>query len=103
MTMTYTAPLLDNDSPESTGMRPMRRSEGIAYLMRNGDLDCPCSPYGRKTRDNAEVAWRLAYVWAGVALEGIDHDILDWAMGLVVNDSDIVRQVIREHGHRMYR
>ena len=71
--------------------------------MKDGDLLVPCSRWGRNTSDCAEVAWRLAYlVWR----EGGDEmgpELLDWAMGLVVNDSDGVSDFIRRYGNRKYR
>jgi hypothetical protein len=80
----------------------MKRSEGIAYLMSDGDNYVPCSRYGRHTSDCAPVAWRFAYLVARESHQPLDTDLLDWAMGLVVNDHDDVRHFIREYGYRHY-
>jgi hypothetical protein len=64
----------------------------------------PCSRYGRNTAECAPVAWRLAYVVARECGDlPVSRDSLDWAMSLVVNDSDSVAEMIRAHGHYMYR
>jgi hypothetical protein len=81
----------------------MRRSEGIADLLRNGNHSVWDSDFGRTTADLAAVAWRVAYVWSDRTCEELDHTVLDWAMRQVINEPWYVRQLIREHGHRMYR
>jgi hypothetical protein len=80
----------------------MKRSEGIAYLEKDGDLSVPCSRYGRSTRDCAPVAWRLAFLMAREMGEELDTEHLDYAMRLVVNDRDDVAYMVRNYGHRHY-
>lgn len=108
----------------------MKRSEGIALLTQCADelgqhwsggitwpadecptchgtndagwLHVPCSRYGSTSAECAPVAWRLAYVLARETGEDITRDQLEYAMGLVVNDSDDVAYTIRNYGHRMY-
>jgi len=75
----------------------------MKFLMQDGNLRVPCSRYGRDTVSCAPVAWRLAYIWAREMGEPITRDLLDNAMGLVVNDHEDVAYVIRTYGHSMYR
>jgi hypothetical protein len=81
------------------------RAAGIAFLTRNGeDSHLACfSSFGARTDECAPVAWRLAYVVAQCTGEPMCYRDLDHAMGLVVNDHEDVRSIIREYGHRQYR
>jgi hypothetical protein len=79
-----------------------RRRDGIAYLMAHGDSRVPCSRYGRWSSDCAPVAWRVAYLVARESGEGITHERLDHAMGLVVNDHDDVSYLVNTYGHGNY-
>lgn len=109
----------------------MRKAEGIRYLTqcadRNGthwhgglrylQEDCPtcggtneaghlkvpCSRYGRTGTECAPIAWRFAYLYAKSIGDPVDLDLLDYAMSLVVNDSDEVSYLIRNYGYRHYR
>jgi hypothetical protein len=51
----------------------------------------------------APVAWRLAYVIAGLTGEPISYDCLDHAMSLVVNGHEDVAYIIRNYGNYKYR
>lgn len=75
----------------------MTRSEGIAYLERDGGA-VPCSRYGRNSESCAPVAWRVAEIIEGATGEPITEDGLDYIMGLVVNDHDDPESLIRVHG-----
>src|SRR5215211_8528361 len=72
----------------------MSRSDGIAFLLREGNLRVPCSRYGFDSESCAPVAWELAAVVADSTGEPIDADALDYAIGLVVNDHDDVAALI---------
>lgn len=100
---THRNDFLDNDHPDSLGVRPMRRSEGIAYLMKEGNLDTPCCVFGRTTADVAPVVWRAAYVWTGVACEELTTDTLDQFMRYALERPEEIQYLIRQYGHRMYR
>ena len=80
----------------------MTRQQGIAYLLKDGNLRVPASRYGRDTEECAPVAWRLAYLVARETGSAITRDDLDYAMGLVVNDHDDVAYMVRTYGHGMY-
>jgi hypothetical protein len=81
------------------GREAMTREAGIAFLVKDGPhLLVPCSRYGRDAEDCAPVAWRVAEIIADESGEPIAEDDLDYAMGLVVNDSDDVESLLREHG-----
>jgi hypothetical protein len=78
---------------------PMTREAGIAFLVKDGPhLGTPGSRYGRDAEDCAPVAWRVAEIVADASGEPITEDDLDYAMGLVVNDSVDVESLLREHG-----
>ena len=81
----------------------MKRSEGLAYLTKDGNLRVPCSRYGSDSVECAEVAWRVAYVLSRETGEPITRDGLDHAMSLVVNDHDDVAYTIRNYGGGKYR
>jgi hypothetical protein len=76
----------------------VNEQESIDYLNREGDLRVPCSRYGTSTSDCAPVAYALADIVAEATGEEITTSDLDYAMGLVVNDSDEVRTLIADHG-----
>jgi hypothetical protein len=78
---------------------PMTREQGIAFLIKDGPhLATPGSRYGRDAEACAPVAWRVAEIVADATGEAVTEDDLDYAMGLVVNDSDDVESLLREHG-----
>lgn len=84
----------------------MTRSQGIAYLTRDGQdngLRVPASRYGSTTADCAPVAWRVAYLVARETGEAVTRESLDAIMGMVVNDHDDVAYMVRTYGHGMYR
>ncbi len=80
----------------------LKRKDGIAFLAKDGNLRVPCSRYGWDTASCAPVAWRLAYILARETGEDLTYDILDYCMGLVVNDHDDVAYMIKTYGHYMY-
>lgn len=96
-------PLLDNDHPDSTGFRPMTRAEGIAYLMRDGNLGTPGSPFGELIAEVAAVVWRASYVFCRESYFEINEDILDQFMDYAINEPHFIYHIIRRYGHRMYR
>jgi hypothetical protein len=80
-----------------------RRRNGIAYLLKEGDLCVPCSRYGHCTSECAPVAWRLAYLVARETGEWpITEEQLDHAMSLVVNNHDDVAYMVRTYGNGHY-
>jgi hypothetical protein len=85
------------------GANAMKKSEGLEFLNRDGNLGVPCSRYGRNTFECSPVAWRLAYIMHRETGEDITEDTLEHAMGLVVNDHDDVAYMVRSYGHGMYR
>lgn len=80
----------------------MKRADGMAFLMQDGNLAVPGGRYGSDTEACAPVAWRLAYLLARETGEPITEDGLDNAMGLVVNSHDDVSYVINQYGHGHY-
>lgn len=80
----------------------MRRRDGIAYLMRDGNLGVRGGRYGSDTAECAPVAWRLAYLHSRETGEPITEDGLEWAMGLVVNSHDDVAYFVNAYGHGHY-
>lgn len=76
----------------------MNYEQAIAYLTRDRGA-VPCSRYGCGSDDCAPVAYEVARIWADSSGDPIDVDSLDGAMGLVVNDSDSVLELILEHGN----
>lgn len=107
----------------------MRRKDGIAYLTQcadrqgkhwHGGFEYPAeecrtcdgtnyaghlrtfSRYGRNGEECAPVAWRLAYLYARELGTEVDLDALDYAMDLVVNDSESVADMVREYGGGKY-
>jgi hypothetical protein len=74
--------------------RVLTRSDGIALLVRDGNLRVPCSRYGCDSESCAPIAWELAAAVADATGEPISADALDHAMGLVVNDHDDVATLI---------
>lgn len=104
--MTTTAQLAGFYKYRATSVRPIRdRRDALCHLMRYGNTETPCSHFGRRTADVAEVAWRASYVLRKVSGEPITTDTLDAMMGRLVNDStgDTIRDLITQHGHGMYR
>lgn len=86
----------------------MKRSEGIAHLLRDPRTGEDCSRdrvygrYGPTTADAAPVAWRLAYLIARNVGEEITSQDLDYAMSLVVNEHDDVAYIVRTYGRSNY-
>lgn len=77
----------------------MNRKEGIAYLLRDGNHDVPCSRYGRNTAECAPLAWRAAVVIADAGGEPVNRAILDECMAFVVNGHPEVQMLLeRETG-----
>lgn len=81
----------------------MKRSDGIAFLNKDGNLHVLCSRYGRTTFECSPVAWRVAYLVARETGYQITENDLEHTMGLVVNDHDDVAYMVRTYGHRHYR
>ena len=109
----------------------MKRKEGLAYLTQCADAqgrhwsggtewaadECPIcggtndagrlltggSRYGRTSADCAPVAWRLASLFARETFEPMSLDLLDRAMGLVVNEHPDVAYFVRNYGGGKYR
>lgn len=75
----------------------MTKDEARAYLLKDGDLGCPGSRYGQWTSECAEVALVLEDILAEHTGEGWTEHTLDYGMGLVVNDSQDVADLIREN------
>lgn len=80
----------------------MKRSEGIAYLMKDGNLRVPVSRYGNNTAECAPVAWRVAYLLERETGEPMTLENLDYVMGLVVNDHDDVAHMVNNYGNGDY-
>lgn len=79
-----------------------RRADGIAWLLKDGNLRVPCSRYGRDTEQCAPVAWRVAFLTARESGEGISKDLLDFTMGLVVNEHSDVAYMVKTYGRGQY-
>lgn len=70
------------------------------FLLRDGDLRVPCSRYGSSTSDCAWVAYVVARILdrdAGTDPDDAGEELLDYAMGLVVNDHDDVAYTIANY------
>ncbi len=79
-----------------------RRRDAIAYLMADGNLRVPCSRYGRDTAQCAPIAWQVARLTARESGNPVYRELLDFAMGLVVNDHDDVAYMVNAYGHGHY-
>jgi hypothetical protein len=69
----------------------MNWQEEYALLTRDGEgLTVPCSRYGRTSGECATVAITVSHIIATEtnAEEGVTPELLDYVMGLVVNDHD---------------
>jgi len=85
--------MTDMKTPRPSSIEFSRR-EGIAYLMRDGDLAVPAGRYGSTTRECAPIAWRVAYLVARETGATIDEQLLDHAMDLVVNSHEDVAYIL---------
>lgn len=108
------------------GCLDMKRNEAIEYLTRCADdngnhwyqgrvwsdpetcptchgtnnagwLHCPGSRYGRNSEQCAFEAYQLAHVWSREDSSEITRERLDYAMELVVNDSDVPERDIAQY------
>jgi hypothetical protein len=61
---------------------------------RAGHLGTPGSRYGRTSADCAPVAYRAACVYRDANGDEINEDLLDHLMGLTVNDSDGIEEIL---------
>ena len=73
----------------------------LEWLQRDGDLACPGSRYGRHTSNCAP--WAVAMLLIGIDANGPPDapisDVLDYDMGLVVNDSDGPLELVANYSH----
>jgi hypothetical protein len=84
----------------------MNEAEAIHYLTHDqetgedtGYLSVPCSRWGRNSAQCAPVAWDLHLIYCEANGEPDDERVLlDFLMGLVVNDHDDVGTLLWEHG-----
>ena len=77
----------------------MTYDEMEAFLLSDGNLRVPCSRYGWDTRSCAPTAIAVAEIVAGeTGMAGVDEDLLDYVMGLVVNDHDDPATILTCHG-----
>lgn len=81
---------------------PIRRADGLAYLMRHGNLGVPGGRYGSDTRSCATIAWRLSVLMARETGNPMSYAQLESDMGAVVNSSDDVAYIIRNYGRRKW-
>jgi hypothetical protein len=79
-----------------------RRRDAIAYLMTDGNLAVPCSRYGRDTAECAPIAWQAARLTARESGDPVYRELLDFTMGLVVNDHDDIAYMVNTYGHGHY-
>lgn len=70
----------------------------MAYLLQDGNYSVPGSRYGRDTEDCAPVALALAKIMSYHSGDPMTYYALDSDMGLVVNSSDDVAEMIRNYG-----
>jgi hypothetical protein len=73
----------------------------MSYLMQDGNLAVPGGRYGRDTRDCAEFAIIMALVMRYHGGEPISYYQLNSDMGLVVNSSDGVADLLSESQYMM--
>jgi hypothetical protein len=79
-----------------------RRRDAIAYLMADGNLRVPCSRYGRDTAECAPIAWQVARITARESGNPVYRELLDFTMGLVVNDHPDIAYMVNAYGHGHY-
>lgn len=79
-----------------------RRRDALAYLLADGNLRVPCSRYGRDTAECAPIAWQVARITARESGNPVYRELLDFTMGLVVNDHDDVSYMVNTYGHGHY-
>jgi hypothetical protein len=73
----------------------LTESQAIAYLTKDGaNLGVPCSRYGRTSAECAPVAYKVATIYRDLNGEAITVELLDYLMGLVVNDHDDIEEII---------
>ena len=75
-----------------------REETARGWLLRNGNLAVPCSRYGRDTETCAEIALLAEGIMERGTGEATSRYSVDEMMGLVVNDSDAVHDLIMDHG-----
>jgi len=75
----------------------MDHQEAMDFLLKNGNLDVPCSRYGRNTLECAEVAYQIDFIVCDANGTEMDEDTLYYAMGMVVNDHPDVANLLREN------
>jgi hypothetical protein len=68
------------------------------FLNCDGNLHVPCSRYGTDTFQCTEVAIVAERVYCREAGTPVTVAGIDRTMGLVVNDSDEIQQLIEDHG-----
>jgi hypothetical protein len=76
----------------------MDDSQAIEYLNRDGNLEVPCSRYGWDTFSCSPVALSVAHIFEEANGEEITEELLEDLMGLVVNDSASVAELLAAHG-----
>jgi len=77
----------------------MNEAEAIEYLTKDGPgLRVPCSRYGSTSAECAPVAYRAALIVANNTNGEVEERDLDYAMYLVVNDSDDIEYLLTEYG-----
>jgi hypothetical protein len=81
----------------------MNHNEAIALLTADGDLGVPCSRYGTRSSDCAEIAWRVAEIIQDATGTETTPESLASDMEMVVNDSDEVAYLLAEYGNDVER
>jgi len=100
----FCSDLCEREAAEEASETEMTRERAIYLLTHDesggytGGLSVPCSRWGTTSAQCAEVAYELDLVVSGETGRGPDADTLEYAMGMVVNDSDDVAYTLREHG-----
>lgn len=74
----------------------LTKDQVIHRLMLDGNLQVPCSRYGRNTAECAEVAYTVANYIAEQNGYPTDMDDVDYIMALVVNDSDSIAEMLED-------
>lgn len=79
----------------------MNRDDAIKFLTAHGNLSVPCSRYGRDSDTCTPVAWDAAVAFEDATGDPVTEELLDYIMGLVVNDHDDIAHLLGQEEGRM--
>ena len=80
----------------------MTYDEAIAQLTREGNYRVPCSRYGNNTAECADTAYRAMQAYLDASSADDEGELLEYLMGLVVNDHDDIAYLLIEHNGELF-